>query len=307
METWDATVAVPASCRLGESPWWDAQRERLVWVDIPEGLVHAHEPSTGAMSTSQLDDAVGFAVGRKGGGFVAGTAAGLVELDDDLRPTGPVDAPPDLDEHRRINDGACDPHGRVLLGTVDRSAERTGTLWSRGLDGAFEALAIDVGMSNGLAFSPDGGHLYYVDTTTQQVDRFDYNPVTGRASRRSPFCRVAASVGLPDGLAVDAVGCVWVAIWGAGEVWRLSPEGERIGTAHVPASRTTCCAFGGTRRNRLYVTTASEGGDDREVDRDGAPGAVFAVEVGVRGARVFPAAARAAAVNGSLQATRNGE
>jgi sugar lactone lactonase YvrE len=270
---WDAGVAVATPSDLGEGPWWDG--DRLIWVDITAGRVHAYVPASGAVTTTELGDAVGFVVGRSGGGYLAGTAGGLVALDRDLQPGGSIAAPPDLDQRRRINDGACDPAGRVLFGTVDPSGAETGTLWSFTPDGAFHAVVEGVAMSNGLGFSPDGRELYYVDSLTRRVDRFRYDTVTGTASDRRAFFRVPDSAGLPDGLAVDERGCVWLAIWGAGEVWQITPAGERGGAVRVGVAETTSCAFAG---DRLYVTSA--------------PGTLFVAHVGARGAPVWMAATR---------------
>lgn len=289
--TWTATRAIEASSRLGEGPWWDAECRRLIWVDITAGAVQEWNAETKATRATRVGETVGFVVGRDRGGYLAGTAAGLLALDDELRPLGGVGAPPDLDGTRRINDGACDPAGRVLFGTVDPSGESAGTLWSFGVNGSFTPLVKGVAMSNGIGFSPDGEQLYYVDTATHQVDRFDYDVDTGRVAERQPLRRIPADVGLPDGLAIDEEGCVWVALWGACQVWRLAADGELVGVVEVPASRTTSCAFGGSRRDLLYVTTACEGGDDLDVDRDGAPGAVFAAHVEVAGAPVWRAGA----------------
>jgi sugar lactone lactonase YvrE len=292
MRIWEAHVATPTLSKLGESPWWDASTGRLLWVDIPDALVHAHSPRTGSTSTAKLTDVVGFVVGRTAGGYLAGTAAGLVLLDGDLRPARTIGGPPDLDQHRRINDGVCDPTGRVLFGTVGKSAGTTGTLWSRYADGSFASIAEDVRLSNGLAFSPDGRCLYFVDSLTQRLYKFHYDPKTGHVTDRESLYLVPESVGLPDGLAVDQSGCLWLAIWGAGEVWRLTPDGKRVGIVRVPTLRTTSCAFGGVLRNRLYITTASEGGNDGgSASPDRAAGAVFVADVGETGVRPWEAAA----------------
>jgi sugar lactone lactonase YvrE len=284
MKRWQAVVAVDERSELGEGPWWDAERGRLLWVDLPRGLVRAHAPAGDATRAHPVGDPVGFVVGRRAGGYLAGTARGLVRLSDDLRPLETLATSPDLDGRRRINDGACDPAGRVLFGTVDPTRARTGTLWSLSPDGALWALVEGVGMSNGIGFSPDGRWLYFVDTLAQRVDRFAYDVATGRVLERMSLCVVPPAVGLPDGLAVDVDGCLWLAIWGAGAVWRIGPDGERIGVVDVAAPLTASCAFGAERRDRLYITTARG-------DGAGPPaGAVFAVDVGVRGAEVFAAA-----------------
>jgi sugar lactone lactonase YvrE len=277
MISWSATLAIRLHADLGEGPWWDAPRRRLLWVDITAGRVHAHVPATGQSNTFELPDLVGFVVGARAGGYVAGTAAGLVRLDSELAPRGSLGVPPDLEGERRINDGACDPAGRVLFGTVDPDQKTTGTLWCRWPDGKLVAVLEGIAMSNGLAFSPDNRRLYYVDSPTQEVQSFAYDVRTGALSDRRVLVRVPETIGLPDGLAVDDEGYVWLALWGAGEVWRISPDGRSAGVVNVPAECPTSCAFGGARRERLYITTARAGA--REHD-----GAVFAVDAGVTGA-----------------------
>lgn len=266
-----AAVAVATPAELGEGPWWDG--DRLLWVDITAGRVHVYVPGGGAVTTHELGEPVGFVVGCEDGGYVAGTARGLVQLDAELQPTGTIAAPPDLDHRRRINDGACDPAGRVLFGTVDPSGAESGTLWSHCPQDGFRALVERVAMSNGIGFSPDGRTLYYVDSLTRGLDRLGYDPGTGTVSDRETLLEVQE--GLPDGLAVDEHGCVWLAIWGAGEVWQITPAGERASVVRVDVEETTSCAFAG---DRLYVTTAR--------------GALFVADVGVRGAPVWTAAIR---------------
>ena len=286
MISWNAEVAIPVRAELGEGPWWDAPRHRLLWVDITAGRVHAHVPATGKSSVAELADPVGFVVGASTGGYVAGTAAGLVRLDSELAPCGSLGVPPDLDGRRRINDGACDPAGRILFGTVDPDQKTTGTLWCLWPDGKLVAVLEGIAMSNGLAFSPDRRRLYYVDSPTQEVQSFAYDGRTGELSDRRVLVRIPAAVGLPDGLAVDAEGFVWLAIWGAGEVWRIGPDGRSAGVVHVPAENTTSCAFGGERRELLYITTARGG-------TGGQDGAVFVVDTGVAGVLPWGAAVSA--------------
>lgn len=288
IDVWQPAVAVHERAEVGEGPWWDAPRGRLLWVDIPNGLIRSHTPATGRDDERELQEPVGFVVGVASGGFIAGTASGLVQLDAELHPVTPVGAPPDLGGRLRINDGVCDPAGRVLFGTVDPTGQDTGTLWSHAADAGFVPLIGEVGMSNGLAFSPDGSCLYFADSRAGQVDAFSYDVRAGTVAARRMLIAVPEEVGLPDGLAVDRGGCIWVALWGAGEIWRLTPDGDRIGRVEMPVARPTSCVFGGVDGDELYITTAR---DDLEADAvHPASGAVFTVRVGIRGARVWNAA-----------------
>ena len=99
----------------------------------------------------------------------------------------------------------------------------------------------DVTISNGFAFSPDGSRAYYNDTPTGRTDVFDRR-ADGSLEHRRPFF---AHEGNPDGLCVDAEGYVWVAMWGASAVHRISPDGKLDGIVHVPCTHVSACTFGG--------------------------------------------------------------
>ena len=88
---------------------------------------------------------------------------------------------------------------------------------------------------------------------------FDYEPATGEARGRRVFADLSAFDGVPDGLTVDADGCVWVAIWGGGVLRRLAPDGTMDAVLQVPVSQPTSCAFGGPGMTDLYVTSAKVG------------------------------------------------
>ena len=59
---------------------------------------------------------------------------------------------------------------------------------------------------------------------------------------------------MPDGLAVDAEGGVWVALWDGGAVFRLSPEGKLDDVIALPCGRVTACSFGGEGLDELFIT-----------------------------------------------------
>lgn len=281
--TWRAEVVVPIPVTLGEGPLWDEAGRRLLWVDLEAGAIHQFVPGAGAGQVASLGSPVGFVVPRAGRGYLAGTAEGIVALGPDLAREGLVAAPPDLDG-RRINDGTCDPAGRVIFGTVDPERRRNGSLWSLGADREPRCLAAAVGMSNGIGFSPDGAWMYFVDTPTLRIDRFRYDTRTGEASDRRPFFELPAEVGLPDGLAVDSLGAVWVAIWGAGEVWKVDADGRHVGRVIASVANTSSCAFASPGTGRLFVTTAA--GDARA---GVAAGSLLVAEVGADGVSIASA------------------
>jgi sugar lactone lactonase YvrE len=98
--------------------------------------------------------------------------------------------------------------------------------------------------------------MYYVDTPTGRVDAFDFEPESGTIANRRMLIEVDPADGHPDGLVVDAEGCLWLALWEGWAVRRYRPDGTLAGVVDVPVARVTKCAFGGAGLDDLYVTTA---------------------------------------------------
>lgn len=250
-------VAVAAEATLGEGPTWDAATGRLIWIDVLGARIHTYDPVTGRRTVRTAEQHIGAVKPRATGGLVLNLrdGVGLLDPDDTFRwlHREPVAG-------RRANDAAVAPDGSLWAGTM-RYDERTGggTLSRVAGDGSVTTLLPDVTVSNGTGWSPDGSRVYYVDTPTRRVDVFDYDG--GHPRDRRPLVTVEADAGYPDGLTVDAEGCVWVALWGGGAVHRYTPDGDLDGVISLPASLTTACAFGGADLTDLYVTTARVGLD----------------------------------------------
>ncbi|MCW2869747.1 MAG: Calcium-binding protein, partial [Streptomyces oryziradicis] len=134
-----------------------------------------------------------------------------------------------------------------------------------------------VTVSNGTGWSPDGTLMFYVDTPTGRIDVFDVDSGTGLVRDRRPLAVIEDDAGFPDGLTVDADGCVWVALWDGGAVRRYTPEGKLDRVVEVPAARPTACAFGGPELTDLYITTATTGLDARALAAQPLAGSVLVV------------------------------
>jgi sugar lactone lactonase YvrE len=147
--------------------------------------------------------------------------------------------------------------------------------WSR------EQVLDGLTLPNGLAWSPDGRVFYLVDTIAGEVNAFDVVPGTPAPANRRLLARFPQRTGMPDGMTIDAQGCLWIAMWGGDRLVRLSPEGSVLLEVEMPVRQPSSCAFGGPDLDVLYVTSARDGLDLPE--RDPA-GSVFAVRgLGVRG------------------------
>ncbi|MFH9854430.1 SMP-30/gluconolactonase/LRE family protein [Streptomyces althioticus] len=249
-------VAVRAEAELGEGATWDPATGRLLWIDILNSRVHTYDPANGRRTVRRTEQHVGAVKPRAGGGLVLNLrdGVGLLDADDTFRwlHHEPVAG-------RRGNDAAVAPDGSLLAGTM-RYDEATGggTLSRVTGDGTATVLLDDVTVSNGTGWSPDGRLMYYIDTPTRRVDVCDFGE-DGTIAGRRPLAEIDKGAGFPDGLTVDADGCVWVALWDGGAVRRYTPSGELDRVIELPVPRVTCCAFGGPGLTDLYVTTARVG------------------------------------------------
>ncbi|WP_432069806.1 SMP-30/gluconolactonase/LRE family protein [Streptomyces sp. AA1529] len=251
-----AETAVPAAAVLGEGPTWDAAAGRLIWVDILASRVHTFDPATGRRTVLATEQHVGAAKPRAGGGLVVNLrdGIGLYDADGRFRWLRHQAVP-----GRRGNDAAVAPDGALWAGTMRYDeAPGGGTLERFAPDGRVRTVLDGVTVSNGTGWSPDGRRLYYIDSPTRRLDVFDVRE-DGLPAGRRPLAEVEPGAGHPDGLTVDADGCVWVALWDGGAVRRYTPRGVLDRVVQLPVRRPTACAFGGAGLRDLYITTARAG------------------------------------------------
>ncbi|WP_327351322.1 SMP-30/gluconolactonase/LRE family protein [Streptomyces sp. NBC_01304] len=250
-------VAVRESAALGEGPTWDATAGRLLWVDILNSRVHTYDPSSGRRTVLATEQHVGAAKPRAGGGLVVNLRDGIGLYDADLAfswlARDPVPG-------RRGNDAAIAPDGALWAGTMRYDeGPGGGNLTRFAPDGTGTEVFGEVSVSNGIGWSPDGTLMYYVDSPTRRID---VCRTEGQLPLdRRPLATIEPGAGYPDGLTVDADGCVWVALWDGAQVRRYTPSGTLDRVLDLPVRRPTACTFGGPALRDLYITTARTGLD----------------------------------------------
>jgi sugar lactone lactonase YvrE len=309
-----AELAVPAQCELAEGPVWDSGsgaglawasgRGVLRWVDILAGRVHSFEPSTGAHDWFEVGECVGsvgltssgsslvlaltdrFALysldAAAGGPGRSGTATDVTARLTRLAPSFSVDR-----LAVRFNDGKPDPWGNFWAGTMPLiDGDPGGALYKLTPDGTVSTLIPQVGLSNGLDWTDDRRTFYYADSTAQIVDAFACDPDTGTLAvtangtpdARRRFLTIPEAEGLPDGLTLDGDGCMWLAVWGSGEMRRYTPDGRLDTIVRVPATQVSCPAF--APDGTLYITTAREGFTPAQREAQPHAGDIFACTPG---------------------------
>jgi len=275
-----------------EGPVWDARAGMLRWVDMLRGDVLSLDPRTipddGLVEPERrhLSTVVAALRPRAGGGWVVATERGFAVTDSDddwtLRPIAEVWDDPSI----RMNEGGCDLAGGFLCGSM-AYAKTTGdaTLYRLDPDGTVEVVLEGSTISNGFSLDPTGTLAYYIDTPTHRVDVFDVGADGRTLTGRRPFVTIEDDAGGPDGLAVDAAGGVWVALFGGSAVRGYRADGSLATIIHVPTRKVTACEFAGEDLGTLFITTSQE-----DLEPRGGPlaGTLFAVRPGVTGMLPLP-------------------
>jgi sugar lactone lactonase YvrE len=137
--------------------------------------------------------------------------------------------------------------------------------------------------SNGLAFSPDSATAYYADSRQRIVWAWDFDPADGALRDRRVFIELRGADGGPDGAAVDNDGCYWLTQPPAGRVVRYDPKGRVDRVIEMPVSQPTCVAFGGSRMDTLYITSAKYRLPLEKLSKEPLAGALFAIYPGTTG------------------------
>lgn len=252
-------MAIDVRAELGEGPRWDAPTQRLLWVDIEGRALHVFDPARGHDRAITLDNRPGAAAPMSDGRVLVALADRLVALDLADESIETLVAFPH-GANLRVNDGACDPAGRFWIGSLELTyAPKRGTLY-RFAAGVLTPVVAEVSLSNGLAWSPDARLMYYVDSSTYAIDVFDFDLATGTPTERRRFAAIERGAGIPDGLAADDEGGIWLALWGGSAVRRYAPDGSVDRVIDVPARHVTACAFGGADGRSLFITTAAPDG-----------------------------------------------
>jgi sugar lactone lactonase YvrE len=278
-----------AQATLGEGPCWVSELDALVWVDILERRVHV----TADGSTRDLETPayVGAAVPRAGGGLLLamGCTFATLDLDDGaVRVVARVPGDPGV---IRMNDGKADPAGRFWAGTMELDGARDrGALYRLDAPGAATSVVAPVTISNGLGWAPDGEWMFYIDSPTRTVVRYRFDVARGGLGERSVLVDTSRFAGVPDGMAVDADGNLWVAFHDGGAVRCFaSADGALLEEVALPVSRPTSCAFGGPGLRTLFVTSAREGLSEARLAEEPLAGSVLTLDPGVAGLPPTPA------------------
>lgn len=275
---------------LAEMPYWDGSRRLLCYVDIDAGSVNELDVATGDRRVVDLGVPLGFALPVAGSrSRLCGQGGDLVVVDELGGELGRFPVEPGI-VGNRLNEGKADPHGRLWFGSMSKNRETGEAMLYRFDRRGLERIR-PITIGNGTDWDVERRRMYHVDSTTQRVDVFDYDVATGEVEHPRPWVEIDPDDGLPDGLTIDADGCVWLALFRGGAVRRFDPDGVLMSEIRFPTPYVTCPAFGGDDLRTLYVTSSRHRVAPEDRAANPLAGALFAVDAGVAGRPAHPVSA----------------
>ncbi|MFD2054006.1 SMP-30/gluconolactonase/LRE family protein [Mesorhizobium calcicola] len=271
-------------CQLGEGPSYDPATDALFWFDIVNGQLLERPVAGGALKIhelGQMASAIAIIddqrqlIATETGLYVRDVATGAMTLHTPVEADNPL---------TRSNDSRVHPCGAFWVGTMgkDESKGAGSIYWF--FKGELRRLFSDITVSNSICFSEDGTIAYYTDTSTGLLMRVACDPTTGLPVGESKvFVDHRSSKGYVDGSVVDRDGVLWNAVWGGAAVKAYSPDGTLLREIAMPATQASCPAFVGAKADRLAVTSAWKGKDDKQRKLDPQAGMTFLIDTPVNG------------------------
>lgn len=269
----------------GEGAVWHPQEEAIFWADINRCLLHRYAVKTGSLETWQFDQPVTAVVLTTDYEKIVVVLGGRVVLWDIHRqhmvatlfelPGWPAE---------RCNDARVDPNGILWFGTMQNNVasdggttpvnEWIGQLLSLDSSGEMKRWRSGFGIENTIAWSPDGGQMYFGDTLQNRLYRCSFDLGQSSIDDCTIFYE-GFERGLPDGSAVDSEGYLWNCRYGGGCIVRIAPDGTVADVIDTPVANPTTCAFGGADLKTLYFTSAGE----QRLGEESMEGALFSMQV----------------------------
>ncbi|MEH2242518.1 SMP-30/gluconolactonase/LRE family protein [Nostoc sp.] len=272
-----------ARARLGEGPIWDSTQNLLYWVDVYNHRVHQFHPATGKNSFFDVGDVVGAIATAGADRLIMALRHHLAFLNTQTGVVTPIlEIEADL-LNNRFNDGKCDSQGRFWFGSMCSLEKPQASLYRYDNDGSLQVMETELTLSNGLGWSPDEKTFYLTDSPHKKIYVYDFNSVTGNISNRRIFVDLTNESFYPDGLTIDSEGHIWSAMWDGWCVIRFNAKGEEILRIKLPVQLPTSCTFGGEDLQTLYITTASVGLSQAEIEKSFYSGDLFALQTDVTG------------------------
>ena len=160
----------------------------------------------------------------------------------------------------RINDAKVDPYGGIVFGTYNEDPDKAkrkpiANLYRLAPNLSLTHLLSNITVSNGIAFSENENIMYFADTPTGRIQKFEYTKNFNKFYELETNM-IFKNVGEPDGATVDIDNNYWSArVRGKCIICVDTKDEKIIEKISLPTNTPTCVTFGGANLNSLYITS----------------------------------------------------
>ena len=282
-----ATLAYQQEASLGEGAIWNHINNQLYWVDIEDKKLFLYDPTQQKEEFIELPSRIGTVVIINKDSVLVALEDGIHLLNTKNKDLSMFTSLSDQLIESRLNDGKCDPEGRLWVGSMHlKQLSNKANLYTVNSDGSWGKKLNDVTISNGIVWSSDKSTMFYIDTPTLKVMAYNFDATSGEITSPRVAVSIPEELGYPDGMTIDEEDMLWIALWNGNAVIRCNPKtGEIITKIDVPAHNVTSCAFGGPDLDTLYITSARIDMTNEELQEYPQSGALFKVVPGVKGVK----------------------
>lgn len=268
----------------GEGPIWCPITQKFYCVDLLKGIYYKVDWKIRTSIKYEIGQELGVMALCENNNIVVAVRDGFAFFNEETKTLQLIENSPEIKvRKRRMNDGAIDPSGRFLAGTMEYDgANPTGKLYSLDSHKKWQCLEEHIFIPNGMGWSPDATTYYMVDTFRNIMYAYDYNIETGDISNRRNHIQWGKDE-YPDGMTIDSEGGFWIAMWLGSKVSHFDSSGKWIEDIHVPVLHTTSCCFGGRDLKTLLITTSNLNLSKKEKKENPLAGRCFAFKTNTVG------------------------
>ena len=289
------TLLVETSCLLGEGPIWDSLNQKLYWVDIKRSTLWSWSWPTDQAPMGQVSswklDVRGSALAlfypqnpedSLKEGLLIAAEQGLYHFHIQTQVLTHLLTLPNETQSNRTNDGKCDPFGHFWVGTMDDQEQNdTGNMYRIDENLNVYPYQDHIGVSNTFAWHPSTHRFYFADSKKQTIFKYKYTESTHHLSSPQPWVQIEDAY--PDGSCIDSQGNLWNCQWDGSRVNQYSPQGTLLRSCDLDVPRPTSCTLGGPHLNLLFITSASVGLNDEDLNKAPLSGSVWVMRVEEKG------------------------
>ena len=283
IKTSEPKVLWKLRCKLGEGTLWVKEHNSIYFVDIKKKSFFSLNTKNDKKRVYKINKEIGFLAHIKGYVFILGLQGELRIINIKTKKIiKSILIEKDI-KLNRINDGKTDPVGNLWFGTMDnleRNIEK-GSLYKLDKNLLLTKVDKNYKITNGPAFI-DQFNFYHTDSSKKKIYKIKINKKNKIISKKI-FKKFSTNDGSPDGMTLDKNKNLWVAHFHGACVSVFSNKAKLIHKINLPAKNITNCAFGGQNNSEVFITTATKGMNNAELQKFRYSGFLFSVKTNSKG------------------------